>query len=51
MEDSAGPDTTLAKRIAFLGRRMRALTEELDRVKMLLSEYSRGDAGAENRHG
>jgi hypothetical protein len=44
MEDSAGPDATLAKRIAFLGRRMRALTEELDRVKMVLSEYSRGDA-------
>ena len=44
MEDSAGPDTTLAKRIAFLGRRMKALTEELDRVRMLLSEYSRGDA-------
>jgi hypothetical protein len=43
-QDSAGPDTTLSERRAFLGRRMKALTEELDRVKTLLLEYSRGDA-------
>ena len=43
-EDPARPDSTLRHRRAFLGRRIEALTEELDRVKALLSEYSRNDA-------
>ncbi len=46
-QDSAGPDSTWSERRAFLGRRMKALMEELDRVKTLLSEYSRGDAQGE----
>jgi hypothetical protein len=37
----------LGERRAFLGQRMRALTEELERVKTLISEYSRGDASGE----
>lgn len=41
IEDPAGDDVT-PRRQAFLGRRIKALTEELDRVKTLLSEYSRG---------
>ncbi len=43
-EDSARPAAALGQRRAFLGRRIEALTEELDRVKALLSEYSRDDA-------
>jgi len=43
-EDSARPDAVLGQRRAFLGRRLAALTEELDRVKALLSEYSPADA-------
>ncbi len=42
--DSAAPVATAHKRKTFLGRRIKALTEELDRVKALLSEYSRDDA-------
>jgi hypothetical protein len=44
IEDPAGDDVTPRRRQAFLGRRIEALTEELDRVKTLLSEYSRGGA-------
>jgi hypothetical protein len=32
------------QRKTFLGRRIRALTEELERVQALLSQYSRGEA-------
>jgi hypothetical protein len=42
--DPARPDSALGQRRAFLGRRIKALTEELDRVKALLSEYSRNGA-------
>jgi len=42
--DSADPVATAHQRETFLRRRMRALTEELDRVQALLSEYSRSDA-------
>ncbi len=43
-EDSADPVATAHQRETFLRRRLRALTEELDRVRALLSEYSRSDA-------
>jgi hypothetical protein len=43
-EDSAGPVATEQRRKTFLRRRMRALTEELERVQALLSECSRGEA-------
>jgi hypothetical protein len=43
-EEAAPPDSTLRRRKAFLGRRIAALTDELDRVKALLSTYSRNDA-------
>jgi hypothetical protein len=33
------------QRKTFLGRRIRALTEELERVQALLSESSRGEPG------
>jgi hypothetical protein len=42
--ESARPDAALRQQREFLGRRIKALTEELDRVKALLSEYSRGNA-------
>ena len=47
-EDSARPDSALGQQRAFLGRRITALTEELDRVKALLSEYSRNGAQEED---
>jgi len=34
----------LGRRKAFLGRRIEALTDELDRVRALLSAYSRNEA-------
>jgi hypothetical protein len=43
-EVSADPVATEHQRETFLRRRMWALTEELDRVQALLSEYSRSDA-------
>lgn len=43
-EDSAGPVAMEQQRKTFLGQRIRALTEELERVQALLSEYSRGEA-------
>jgi len=43
-ENSVRPDATLGRRRAFLGRRIKALTEELERAKALLSKYSRDDA-------
>ena len=43
-EVSADPVATEHQRETFLRRRMRALTEELDRVEALLAEYSRSDA-------
>lgn len=46
-QDSAGPVATWWERRAFLGRRMQALTEELERVKRLLSNYARQDAQGE----
>ena len=43
--DSVRPDADLdRRRMAFLGRRIEALTEELKRVTALLSEYSSDDA-------
>jgi len=42
--DSAAPVATAHKRKTFLRRRIQALTEELERVQALLSEYSRGEA-------
>ena len=44
---SAAPapsDAVLGQRRAFLGRRIEALTEELDRVKALFAEYARREA-------
>jgi hypothetical protein len=46
-EDSADPVATAHQRKTFLERRMWALTEELDRVQALLSEYSRSEARGE----
>ena len=43
-EVSADPVAAERQRETFLRRRMWALTEELDRVQALLSEYSRSDA-------
>jgi uncharacterized small protein (DUF1192 family) len=34
----------MGQRKAFLGRRIKALTEELERAKALLSKYSRDDS-------
>jgi hypothetical protein len=48
-EGSADPADTARQRKTFLERRMSALTEELDRVRALLSEYSRSEARGEEQ--